>query len=129
MAKPDPTDKLLDELLSGRTPEEVFGEGGLLSELKKRLVERALEGEMTHHLGYPPASPAGKLTGNSRNLAKHVILRSATLHPGRIGRWELTGRMVWHEGIRGPERGVSAERAWGRAPGAGQPLRIIADPL
>jgi putative transposase len=25
-----------------------------LKELTKRLVERALEGEMTHHLGYPP---------------------------------------------------------------------------
>jgi len=77
MAKPDPTDKLLDELLSGRTPEEVLGEGGLLSELKKRVVERALEGEMTHHLGYPPDSPAGKLTGNSRNGKTRKTVKDA----------------------------------------------------
>ena len=54
MAKPDPTDKLLDELLAGKKPEEILGKDGLLDELTKRLAERALEGEMTHHLGYQP---------------------------------------------------------------------------
>lgn len=67
MAKPDPTDKLIDELLAGKKPEEILGKDGVLDELRKRLFERALEGEMTDHLGYPPHSPAGQLTGNSRN--------------------------------------------------------------
>ncbi len=67
MAKPDPTDKLLDELLAGKKPEEILGKDGVLDDLRKRLFERALEGEMTDHLGYPPHSPAGQLTGNSRN--------------------------------------------------------------
>jgi transposase-like protein len=51
MAKEDPTDKLLDELLAGKNPEEILGKDGLLDDLTRRLVNRALEGEMTHHLG------------------------------------------------------------------------------
>ncbi|MCP4548565.1 MAG: hypothetical protein GY835_19085, partial [bacterium] len=38
-----------------------------LKELQKRIIERALEAEMTDHLGYPKDSPDGKNTGNSRN--------------------------------------------------------------
>jgi transposase-like protein len=38
---------MLDELLEGKEPEEILGREGLLKELTKRLVERALEGEMT----------------------------------------------------------------------------------
>jgi putative transposase len=67
MAKPDPTDKYLDDLLKGKTAEEIMGEGGVLKELTRRLVERALEGEMTDHLGYEKRAPEGKGTGNSRN--------------------------------------------------------------
>ena len=67
MAKPDPTDKYLDDLLKGKTPEEIMGEGGVLKDLTRRLVERALEGEMTEHLGYKHRAPEGKGTGNSRN--------------------------------------------------------------
>ena len=44
-------DELLDELLADhRTPEEILGESGLLKQLSKRLIERALAGELTHHL-------------------------------------------------------------------------------
>jgi len=67
MAKPDSTDKYLDDLLKGKTPEEILGEGGVLKDLTRRLVERALEGEMTDHLGYEPHAPEGRGTGNSRN--------------------------------------------------------------
>ena len=84
MAKPDPTDKLLDELLAGKKPEEILGENGLLDELTKRLAERALEGEMTHHLGYPPHSPAGQHTGNSRNGKSHKTVK------GKTGEMEIT---------------------------------------
>ena len=48
-------------------PEDLLGEGGLLKDLTKRLLEKALQGEMTHHLGYPKWSPEGKNSGNSRN--------------------------------------------------------------
>jgi putative transposase len=69
VAQPDEVDKLLDDLLKGKTPEEILGRDGLLKGLTKRLVERALEGEMTTHLGYEKHAPEGRNTGNSRNGA------------------------------------------------------------
>jgi hypothetical protein len=45
-------DELVDELLAGaKTEEEIVGAGGLLSQLTKRLVERAMEVELADHLG------------------------------------------------------------------------------
>jgi putative transposase len=51
------------------------GEGGLLAQLTKRLVESALEGELTDHLGYDRHDAAGRDGGNSRNghRAKTVL--------------------------------------------------------
>jgi transposase-like protein len=43
------------------------GEGGVLQQLTKRLLESALDGELTDHLGYDRHAPAGHNTGNSRN--------------------------------------------------------------
>ena len=61
-------DELLDELLKDyKDPEDLLGKNGLLKELTKRLVERAMEGELTNHLGYEKNSSKGKNTGNSRN--------------------------------------------------------------
>ena len=49
----DLTEVLLDELLKDyQTPEQILGENGILKQLTKRLAERALQAEMTHHLGY-----------------------------------------------------------------------------
>jgi putative transposase len=45
----------------------VLGENGLLKQLTKAVLERALQAELTHHLGYEKHSPDGKNTGNSRN--------------------------------------------------------------
>ncbi len=46
------TPQVLDELLKEyKTPDDMLGSNGLLQQLTKALVERALEGEMTHHLG------------------------------------------------------------------------------
>ncbi len=65
MATPD---ELLDELMKNyRKPEDLIGENGLLKQLTKALVERAMKAEMTDHLGYEKHDPAGKKTGNSRN--------------------------------------------------------------
>jgi putative transposase len=62
------TPDLLDELLKDyKSPEDMFGDDGLLQQLTKAVVERALQGEMTHHLGYEKHDPAGQHTGNSRN--------------------------------------------------------------
>ena len=59
---------MIDELLAGaRTEEEITGPGGLLSQLTKRLVERALEVELTDHLGYEPHQEPPGGAGNTRN--------------------------------------------------------------
>ena len=61
-------DELLEELLKDyKNPEDLLGKDGLLKELTKRLLEKAMESELTHHLGYEKHSPAGKKSGNSRN--------------------------------------------------------------
>lgn len=60
--------ELIDELMKDvGEGAELFGDEGLLNELKKVLVERALEGEMTHHLGYDKGAADGRNGGNSRN--------------------------------------------------------------
>jgi transposase-like protein len=63
----NPTDAFLDELIKGKSPQEILGENGIVKQLIKRLAERALEAEMTDHLGYEPHAPEGRGTGNSRN--------------------------------------------------------------
>ena len=61
-------DGVLDGLLAGaRTEEELVGPGGLLSQVTKRLVERAMEVELTDHLGYEPHQEPPGGTGNTRN--------------------------------------------------------------
>jgi putative transposase len=57
----------LDELLAGKTTEEIVGPNGLLKQLTKALVERAMNAEMNHHLGYEKHGAAGRGSGNSRN--------------------------------------------------------------
>ncbi|MFG2358335.1 IS256 family transposase [Streptomyces sp. NPDC048521] len=54
---------------------QLTGEGGLLQQLTKRVLESALEGEITDHVGYEKHDPAGKNNGNSRNgtRAKTVL--------------------------------------------------------
>lgn len=70
-------DRLIDELVSRAQAEglQLTGEGGLLQQLTKRLLESALEGEITDHLGYDKHDPAGQNSGNSRNgtRAKTVL--------------------------------------------------------
>lgn len=61
-------DELLDQLIAGyKKPEDLIGENGLLKQLTKRLLERAMQVEMTEHLGYAKNKPSGQKTGNSRN--------------------------------------------------------------
>jgi putative transposase len=62
------SDEVIDELLAGaRSEEEIVGPGGLLAQLTKRLVERAMEVELTEHLGYEPHQEPPGGTGNTRN--------------------------------------------------------------
>ena len=62
------SDGLIDELLAGaRTEEEIVGPGGLLADLTRRLVERAMSAELTDHLGYEAHQEPPGGTGNTRN--------------------------------------------------------------
>src|ERR1044072_754089 len=71
-AEPDRsmTDEQLISMLVGRPRSEarpLTGEGGLLQQLPKGVLESALEGEITDHPGYDRHDPAGKNSGNTRN--------------------------------------------------------------
>jgi len=59
---------LIDGLLENyRKPEDLLGENGILKQLTKAVVERALEAEMEHHLGHGRHEPVGNAAGNTRN--------------------------------------------------------------
>jgi putative transposase len=60
--------KLIDNLLKDyQTPEEILGDNGLLKQLTKAVLERAMQAELTEHLGYERHDSAGDNSGNSRN--------------------------------------------------------------
>src|ERR1051325_8204671 len=65
----DPIDtKLIDTLLKGyKNPEDIVGKNGLLKQLTKALLERAMSAELTEHVGYEKHDPVGNNSGNSRN--------------------------------------------------------------
>jgi transposase-like protein len=62
-------EELADQLLGKAQAEgvELLGPDGLLSQVTKAVLERALAEEMTGHLGYDKHDPAGRGSGNSRN--------------------------------------------------------------
>ncbi len=62
---PSAIDALLADAQAAGTP--IDGVDGLLNQMSKAVLERALQAEMTHHLGYERDDPAGAGTGNSRN--------------------------------------------------------------
>jgi putative transposase len=68
---------VLDQLLSGRDPKEVFATGGLVDELKKALANRVLNAEMDDHLDSEAA--AGKANRRNGYSSKTVIGESSRL--------------------------------------------------
>jgi putative transposase len=58
-----------------KKPEDIIGENGLLKQLTKAVLERAMQAEMTEHLGYEKHDPAGHNSGNSRNGATIKTLK------------------------------------------------------
>ncbi len=68
--------ELIDKLLEGyKKPEDLIGEKGLLKQLTKALLERALNAELTHHLGYSKHEPGSRSRGNSRNGKSRKTLK------------------------------------------------------
>ena len=67
------SDELIDQWLKeGRKPEDV---NDLLKQMTKAVLERAMQGEMTEHLGYEKHDTAGHNSGNSRNGVTHKTLK------------------------------------------------------
>jgi len=78
------TDEVLNELLRDyQKPEDLLGQNGLLKQLQKRLLEKAMGAELTVHLGYGKHDPAGRNSGNSRNGSSPKTLK------GEFGNLEL----------------------------------------
>ena len=70
------SDGVIDELLAGAsTEEEIFGPGGVFAGLTKRLVERAMEVELTDHVGYEPhcEPPGGGAKQRNGTTSKTLI--------------------------------------------------------
>jgi len=69
--------EIVDELLAGYSkPEDLIGPDGLLKQLTAALVERALNAELSEHLGYEKNSPAGRGSGNNRNGTSSKTLKT-----------------------------------------------------
>ena len=100
-------EQLVSELVARASAEGVSltGEGGLLQQLTKRVLESSLEGEMDAHLGYGKHEAAGRDGGNSRNgkRSKTVLTGSgrcsstyrATGMPAALRRSSASGSGAW----------------------------------
>jgi putative transposase len=69
-----------EELLSGlladyKKPEDLIGENGLLKQLTKLLVEKALDAELAEHLGHGKNEPVANEAGNTRNGKSRKTLK------------------------------------------------------
>jgi putative transposase len=70
------SDELLDSLMKNyQKPEDLIGENGLLKQLTRRLVEKALQAEMADHLGHDKHEPVTNSDSNSRNGTSQKVLK------------------------------------------------------
>ncbi|AMK76884.1 IS256 family transposase [Methylomonas denitrificans] len=75
-ASPTIPEELLDALMSNyQKPEDLIGANGLLKQLTKAIIERALEAEMTAHLGHAKHAPVTRADGNARNGKSRKTLK------------------------------------------------------
>lgn len=92
---------LIDQLRADyKKPENIIGEDGLLQQLTKTILARALQAEPTDDLGFEKHDPAGHHSGNSRNGSGRKALKGAS------GNWN------WRR--RGIGRRVLSSRSWPR---------------
>lgn len=68
--------EIIDELLKDcKTSDDIFGDNGLVKQFVKALSERALQAELTTHLGYEKHDVKGNNSGNSRNGITSKIVK------------------------------------------------------
>jgi transposase-like protein len=71
------TKEVLDELLKGyHGPDDFYGPDGLIKQLSKALIERAMQAELTEHIGYGKSESGEKATSNRRNGKSTKTLRT-----------------------------------------------------
>ena len=89
--------KVIDKLLAehGHRPEDIAGEKGLLKQLTKALLERAMQAEMTGHLGYEKHDPVGHNSGNSRNGKSRIPRAWRRSISGRPARAPTCSPSAW----------------------------------
>ena len=77
--------ELIDKLLEGyQKPEDLIGENGLLKQLTKALVERALNAELTHHLGYEKNDPEGRGSRRGRERSSNLLRQGTRRYPDDV---------------------------------------------
>jgi len=79
----------LDELMARVESEglELLGPDGVLTDLTSRIMNRAMEAEMSDHLGYEHGDPVGHGSGNNRNgTSSKTVLTDAGAVPVRVPR-------------------------------------------
>ena len=75
------SNELIDSLLADyKKPEDLIGEHGLLKQLTRKLIERALEAEMAEHLGHARNEPVANPAGNTRNGKSKKTLKGVNQH-------------------------------------------------
>jgi putative transposase len=77
--------EIIEELMAEyKKPDDLIGEGGLIRQLSKALLEQALKGEMTHHLGYEKnhSRPEGAENARNGQTKKKIITRDGPIHIG-----------------------------------------------
>lgn len=82
-------DAALDRLMAQVDSEglELLGPDGVLTDLTSRIMNRAMQAEMTEHLGYEHGDPAGHGSGNNRNgSSAKTVLTDAGAVPVRVPR-------------------------------------------
>ena len=91
-------DDLIDALLEehGISQEAVLGENGLIAQLKKRVVERALAGELTHHLGYAKGEAGEAAPKRSTTIATATARRRSS---EKTERWRSKFRGIGAEAL------------------------------
>lgn len=81
--------EILDELIKDyKNPEGLIGENGILKQLTKALLVRAMEAELTHELGYEKNARSSGSTSNRRN--GHSSKRVRSKHGEIIWRFHET---------------------------------------
>jgi putative transposase len=89
VVKPLIDDSALDRLMAQIDAEglELLGPDGILTELTSRIMNRAMQAELTDHLGYEAGDPAGRGSGNNRNgTSPKTVLTDAGAIPVSVPR-------------------------------------------